>query len=64
MVSFPDATTTEEQSTATTSDGTSTSAEISTIEAAERISALMSPFVQFVTVIVQGLTAFTLLRKI
>jgi hypothetical protein len=63
MVYFSAETTTED-STATTTDGTTTSAEITTIEAAERISSLLSPFVQLVTVIVQALTAYTLLRQI
>lgn len=59
MVYFSGETTTEEQSTPT-SDGT----EITTIEAAQRVSDLFSPFVQLVTVIVQALTAYTLLKQI
>lgn len=60
MVSEPDATTTEEQST-TTSDG---SDSLSLLEAVERISTLMQPAVQLLTVVVQGLTAFVLVRQI
>lgn len=59
MVFEPDATTTEEQS-----NSTSTSGELSTLDVLERLSTMFTPFVQLLTVIVQGLTAYTLLRQI
>lgn len=60
MVYFPD-TTTEEQST--TTDSTS-GADLSTIDVLERVSTMLSPFVQLLTVIVQALTAYTLVKQI
>lgn len=51
--------TTETDSTTTTSTG-----EVSAVEMAERVSTLMAPFLNLLTVLVQALTAYTLLKKL
>lgn len=60
MVFEVETTTTEEQSTTTSTSGES----LTTIEALERVSKLLQPFVQLITVIVQALTAYTLVRQL
>lgn len=60
MVFFEDPTTTEEQSTPTSDS----SGDISLLDTLDRLSTMLSPFVQLLTVIVQALTAYTLVRQI
>jgi len=47
-----------------TTTGSDTETTLSPLEVAERISGLLSPFVQLATVIVQALTAYTLVRQL
>jgi hypothetical protein len=59
MVFYPD-TTTEEQSTTTSDSITS----LSLLDTLERVSTMITPAVQLLTVIVQALTAYTLVRQV
>lgn len=59
MVYFGDPISTAEHSTTTDSGG-----DISLLDTLERLSTMMTPFVQLLTVIVQALTAYTLVRQI
>lgn len=52
----------EEQSTPTSDDSAST--DLAAFETAERVSQMLSPFVQLLTVVVQALTAYTLVRQL
>lgn len=53
--------TTEPDSTATTD---TKSGDLDVVETLERFSAMLEPFVQLLTVVVQALTAYTLMRKV
>lgn len=60
MVFEPDSTTTDEQS----DTNTDSSADISLLDTLERLSTMLQPFVQLVTVIVSGLNVFILARQL
>lgn len=61
MVFSPDATATTD-STAPSDD--TTEGDLSTVEAIERVNTMLTPFVQLLTVVVQGLTAYTLIKRV
>jgi len=57
---FSVASTTEPDSTATTES----TGDLDVVETLERLSEMLEPFVQLLTVVVQALTAYTLMRKV
>lgn len=62
MVFAPNPTTTTDSTATSTS--TTAGEGVDVLEALERVSTMLDPFVQLLTVVVQALTAYTLLRKV
>lgn len=54
----------ETQTTDSTADSATTTAELGVVEAADRVATVIAPFLDFLSLIVQTLTVYTLIKKI